>query len=182
LFLPLAYVGGFVVVMKYRISSLEAALKKYRSAYCVVGCALFFFLHFLENSPQVLPISASTTIANQHINLEVARTLHQKEKGLMYRTSLAADRGMLFVYEPPQIVGFWMRNMKIPLDMVFLRDGRVKLLKENVLPCSTNSCPIYETDIAIDQVVELRAGRAAQLGLKVGDRVNIKFFNGATHE
>jgi uncharacterized membrane protein (UPF0127 family) len=168
--------------MKYRISSLEAALKKYRSAYCVVGCALFFFLHFLENSPQALPISALSTIANQQINLEVARTPHQKEKGLMYRTSLAADRGMVFVYEPPQPVSFWMRNMKIPLDMVFLRNGQVKLLKVNVPPCSTNSCPIYETDIAIDQVVELRAGRAAQLGLKIGDRVNIKFFNGATHE
>jgi hypothetical protein len=168
--------------MKYQISSLEAALKKYRSAYCVLGCALFFFLHFLENSPQALPISAATTIANQQIALEVARTPHQKEKGLMYRTSLAGNRGMVFVYEPPKPVSFWMRNMKIPLDMVFLRDGQVKLLKVNVPPCSTNSCPIYETDIAIDQVVELRAGRAAQLGLKIGDRVNIKFFNGATHE
>ncbi len=99
----------------------------------------------------------------------------------MYRTSLAADRGMLFVYEPPQTVSFWMRNTKIPLDMVFLRDGQVKLLKVNVPPCSTNSsCPIYETHTAIDQVIELQAGRAAQLGLKIGDRVSIKFFEGGT--
>jgi uncharacterized membrane protein (UPF0127 family) len=136
---------------------------------------------FVHPSPQKLPISASVNIANQRIMFEVARKPHQLSKGLMYRTSLAADRGMLFVYEPPQPVSFWMRNMKIPLDMVFLRDGRVKLLKVNVPPCPVNSsCPIYETDTAIDQVIELRAGRAAQLGLKVGDRVNVKFFDGVT--
>jgi len=167
--------------MEYRIGSLEirSAIKKYGSAYLFVGCVLFVL--FTDPQPQALPISASANIVNQQINLEVARTPHQREKGLMYRTSLAADRGMLFIYEPPQPVSFWMRNMKIPLDMVFLRDGRVKLLKVNVPPCPVNSsCPIYETDTAIDQVIELRAGRAAQLGLKVGDRVNIKFFDGVT--
>jgi uncharacterized membrane protein (UPF0127 family) len=133
---------------------------------------------FLYPAPQKLPISASAKIANQRINLEVARTPHQIEKGLMYRTSLAADRGMLFVYEPPQPVSFWMRNTKIPLDMVFLRDGQVKALKTNVPPCTTNPCPTYGpgSKVVIDQVIELRGRRSAELGLKVGDRVNIKFF------
>jgi len=173
-FLPLALRWGlfFPNMKKSQINLLLVGLSG-----VLAGVSLF-----VHPGPQKFPISASANIANQRIMLEVARKLHQKEKGLMYRTSLAADRGMVFVYEPPKPVSFWMRNMKIPLDMVFLRDGQVKLLKVNVPPCSTNSCPIYETDIAIDQVVELRAGRAAQLGLKIGDRVNIKFFNGATHE
>jgi uncharacterized membrane protein (UPF0127 family) len=160
------------------------AIDRYRNFLLVgLSATLAISCLFVKPAPQKLPISAAVTISNQPINFEVARSPRQKEKGLMYRTSLAADRGMLFVYEPPQPVSFWMRNMKIPLDMVFLRDGQVKLLKVNVPPCPVNSsCPIYETDIAIDQVVELRAGRAAQLGLKIGDRVNIKFFNGATHE
>jgi uncharacterized membrane protein (UPF0127 family) len=154
-------------------------MKKYQINLPLVGLSsvLAAVSLFVHPGPQKLPISASANIANQQINLEVARTPRQREKGLMYRTSLAANRGMLFVYEPPQPVSFWMRNTKIPLDMVFLRDGRVKLLKVNVPPCRVNSsCPIYETDTAIDQVVELRAGRAAELGLKIGDRVNIKFF------
>jgi hypothetical protein len=73
-----------------------------------------------------------------------------------------------------------MKNTKIPLDMVFLRDGQVRMLKANVPPCTTNPCPTYGpgSEVPIDQVIELRAGRAAQLGLKTGDRVNIKFFDG----
>jgi len=102
----------------------------------------------------------------------------------MYRTSLAADQGMLFVYEPPQPVSFWMKNTKIPLDMVFLRDGQVKMLKANVPPCTTNPCPTYGpgSEVAIDQVIELQAGRAAQLRLKIGDRMNIKFFKEVNRE
>jgi len=172
-------------VVKYRIGSLEireirSAIKKYGSAYLLVGCV--FFLLLTDPQPQALPISASANIANQRINLQVARTPLQLEKGLMYRTSLAADQGMLFIYNPPQPVSFWMKNTKIPLDMVFLRDGQVNMLKTNVPPCTTNPCPTYGpgSKVVIDQVIELRAGRAAQLGLKVGDRVSIKFFEGGT--
>jgi hypothetical protein len=158
-------------------------IDRYRN-FLLVGLSVTLAISslFVKPVPQKLPVSAAVAISNQLINLEVARSRRQKEKGLMYRTSLAADRGMLFVYEPPQTVSFWMRNMEIPLDMVFVRNGQVKLLKVNVPPCPVNSCPIYETDIAIDQVVELRAGRAAELGLKVGDRINIKFFDGVTRE
>ncbi len=134
------------------------------------------------NSGQMLPISALTEIGGQRIMLEVAQTPQQQQMGLMYRTSLAADRGMLFPFEPPQPVSFWMKNTKIPLDMVFLRDGQVKAIKVNVPPCTTNPCPTYgpESQTLIDQVIELRAGRAAELGLKVGDRVSIKFLDGNT--
>lgn len=134
------------------------------------------------NSGQMLPISALAEIGRQQIMLEVARTPQQQQMGLMYRTSLAANRGMLFPFAPPQPVSFWMKNTKIPLDMVFLRDGQVKALKVNVPPCTTNPCPTYgpESEILIDQVIELRAGRAAELALKVGDRVSIKFLNANT--
>jgi hypothetical protein len=160
---------------KYQINSPRLAVSCLLTA-AIVSPFLFY------PTPQKLPISASASVANQRINLEVARTPYQLSKGLMHRTFLPADQGMLFVYEPPQPVSFWMKNTKISLDMVFLRDGRVKMLKANVPPCTTNPCPTYGpgSEVAIDQVVELRAGRAAQLGLKTGDRVNIKFFDGVT--
>lgn len=128
---------------------------------------------------QMLPISAQAAIRGQRILLEVARTRQQQQMGLMYRTSLADNRGMLFPFDPPQPVSFWMKNTKIPLDMIFLRNGQVKAISANVPPCKADPCPSYgpENTIIIDQVMELRAGRAAELGLKVGDRINIKFLD-----
>lgn len=134
------------------------------------------------NAGQMLPISARAEIKGQPIKLEVARTPQQQAMGLMYRTSLADDRGMLFPFEPPQPVSFWMMNTLIPLDMIFLRNGEVKAIAENVPPCTATPCPNYgpPRSTVIDQVIELRGGRAAELGLKVGDRVSIKFLNGNT--
>jgi hypothetical protein len=88
---------------------------------------------------------------------------------------------MLFPFDPPRPASFWMKNTLIPLDMIFLRNGEVKAIEADVPPCTTTPCPSYGPDqIEIDQVIELRAGRAAELGLKVGDRVNIKFLGGNT--
>ncbi|HEY9601719.1 MAG TPA: DUF192 domain-containing protein [Allocoleopsis sp.] len=130
-----------------------------------------------KNSGQMLPISAQAEMAGQRIMLEVAQTPQQQAMGLMYRTSLADDRGMLFPFNPPQPVRFWMKNTLIPLDMVFLYNGVVKAIATNVPPCTTEPCPTYGTGVLIDQVIELRGGRAAEIGLKVGDRVNIKALN-----
>lgn len=129
---------------------------------------------------QMLPISAQAQIAGKQISLEVARTPEQQAMGLMYRTSLADDRGMLFSFNPPQPVGFWMKNTKIALDMIFLRNGEVKAIEANVPPCTATPCPTYGPREIIDQVIELRGGRAAELGLKVGDRISIKFLDGNT--
>jgi len=96
---------------------------------------------------------------------------------LMYRTSLADDRGMLFPFEPPQPVKFWMENTLIPLDMVFLQDGVVKAIAPSVPPCTTAPCSTYGPGTPVNQVIELRGGRAAELGLKVGERVKIKFLD-----
>jgi uncharacterized membrane protein (UPF0127 family) len=134
------------------------------------------------NSGQMLPISAQAQMAGQRIMLEVARTPQQQAMGLMYRTSLAPDRGMLFSFDPPQPVSFWMKNTIIPLDMVFIRDGEVKAIAANVPPCTTTPCPSYgpQVEVLIDQVIEIRGGRAAELGLKVGDPVIVKFVDGST--
>ncbi|NEQ86781.1 MAG: DUF192 domain-containing protein [Moorea sp. SIO2I5] len=130
---------------------------------------------------QMLPISAEAEIAGERIGLEVAQTPKQKAIGLMYRLSLAPDRGMLFGFDPPQRVNFWMKNVKIYLDMVFLRNGEVKAIAESVPPCQTDECPTYGPGMAIiDQVIELRGGRAAELSLKVGDQVTVKFLDRST--
>ncbi|NEO99448.1 MAG: DUF192 domain-containing protein [Symploca sp. SIO2E9] len=134
------------------------------------------------NLGQVLPISAQTQINGQLICLEVAQTPQQKQLGLMYRTDLAPDRGMLFIFEPPRPVAFWMRNVNISLDMVFIRDEQVQAIAANVPPCTTPQCPTYGPPMAIDQVIELAGGRAAELGLVVGDQVSVSFLDAKTNQ
>jgi len=133
-------------------------------------------------SGQVLPVSARARIADRPIELEVAKTVEQQAMGLMYRTSLPDDRGMLFEFKPARQVNFWMKNCQISLDMIFLRDGVVEAIEASAPPCTADPCPTYGPDTAVDRVIELRGGRAAELGVKVGDRIEIEFFNENLHQ
>ncbi|MGL4881593.1 MAG: DUF192 domain-containing protein, partial [Waterburya sp.] len=107
----------------------------------------------------------------------------QQATGLMFRESLADDRGMLFPFENERIARFWMKNVSISLDMIFLNGNSIVGIAADVPPCQADPCPVYgpETSanqvILVDQVIELRGGRAAELGLKTGDKINIKLLN-----
>lgn len=124
---------------------------------------------------QSLPITAQALIGNRVIDLEVARTLPEQSKGLMYRTELPPNRGMLFPFSPPQPVSFWMKNCLIALDMIFLRQGQVIGITANAPPCQENPCPVYPSPGPVDAVLEIAAGQGAILGLQVGDRIVIKY-------
>ena len=128
-----------------------------------------------SNLGQVLPVTATVVLGGETINLEVAETPRQQALGLMYRTSLADDRGMLFPFDPPRPVRFWMKNCFISLDMLFIRDGAIRAIISDVPPCTAEPCPTYGPDVPVDTVIELRAGRAAELGLEAGDRLEIRF-------
>jgi uncharacterized protein len=128
----------------------------------------------ITNKGQMLPISGYAVLPNgTKLELEVARTPQQQAMGLMYRPPLPDNRGMLFKFSSPQPVNFWMKNVPVPLDMLFLHKGIVKYIAASVPPCVDEPCPTYGPNTLIDQVIELRAGRAAELGLKVGN--SIKF-------
>ena len=90
---------------------------------------------------------------------------------MMFRRSLAPQRGMLFPYSPPQTVGFWMRNTFIPLDMIFIReDGTIARIATGI-PHSLDTVSSYEPIVAI---LEIAGGRAAELGIREGDRVSYR--------
>ncbi len=120
---------------------------------------------------QLLPVSVNAIIGAGAIGLEVAKTPEEQAIGLMFRTELPDDRGMLFAIAPARNVRFWMRNVQIELDMIFLREGIVQAIIPNVPPCLGDTCPNYGPDVPVDGVIELKGGRAAQLGLKIGDRI-----------
>lgn len=129
-----------------------------------------------ESLGQKLPISAKAILPNgTTIQLEVAKTPQQQEMGLMYRPALPDNRGMLFRFSSPQSIRFWMKNVPVALDMVFLQNGVVKYIQASAPGCASEPCPTYGANTPIDKVIELRSGRAAELKLKVGDIVKIQF-------
>lgn len=102
--------------------------------------------------------------------VELAATPQEKALGLMYRRSLPANAGMLFLYDRPQPLTMWMRNTLISLDMVFIgADMRVHRIETHTEPFSTD---IISSDGEVKAVLELNAGTAAAIGLKVGDEVD----------
>ncbi|MEB3213753.1 MAG: DUF192 domain-containing protein [Leptolyngbyaceae bacterium] len=129
---------------------------------------------FTISEGQMLPITAEATIREHVIQLEVAQTPRQQAVGLMFREDLPDNRGMLFPFNPPRPVQFWMRNVQFPLDMIFLYNGEIKAIAPSVPPCTTPSCPTYGPDGDVEYVLELKGGRAEALGLSVGDRVDIR--------
>lgn len=108
------------------------------------------------------------------INTEITETQEEKALGLMFRTSLADDAGMLFFYDTPQEVTMWMRNTYIPLDMVFIRaDGIVHRIEAWTQPFSES---IISSGASVVACLELAGGSAERLGLKPGDRVEHGLF------
>jgi uncharacterized membrane protein (UPF0127 family) len=102
--------------------------------------------------------------------VEVARSIEQQQTGMMNRNSLAPDRGMLFPYDPPQPVSFWMKNTLIPLDLLFIAPGgKILRIEENAVPYSLDQIP---SGGPIEAVLELAGGRSAELKLKAGDQVD----------
>jgi uncharacterized protein len=101
--------------------------------------------------------------------VEVARTNEEQARGLMFRTAMGADEGMLFPMQPPRLAAFWMRNTVIPLDIVYIGpDRRVLNIVAMAVPYDERPLP---SEGPVSAVLELNGGRAAQLGIRPGDRV-----------
>ena len=115
-----------------------------------------------------VPLTITKATGAHHFIVDVARSEHQQELGLMFVKSLAPNHGMIFPYDPPQEVAFWMKNTLIPLDIVFIRP-------DHTIARITNAKALDETPLPsgepISAVLEIAGGRAAQLGIKPGDQV-----------
>jgi len=120
------------------------------------------------------PLEIVTSGGVRHFTVEIADTDQSREIGLMFRKSMAANRGMLFDFGAPQSVTFWMKNTLIPLDMVFIgKDGHVVSVTRKAIPMSEALIP---SGGAIVGVLELRGGRADEIGVKPGDEVRERIF------
>lgn len=94
--------------------------------------------------------------------------------GLQLRDRLPPLRGMWFPFTPAQTLRFWMHRTPEPLDMLFVREGRVIAIEAGAVPCPRLPCRSYSPDQPADGVVELAAGEAARLGITVGQPAVIR--------
>jgi len=124
--------------------------------------------HAVSGLP-VIPLRVTTAKGQLRFRVEVARTDAEQERGLMFRTAMGADEGMIFPMTPPRNAAFWMKNTVLPLDIIFIgRDRRILNIAANAVPYDLR--PLPSAGLA-SGVLELNAGRAAALGIGPGDLV-----------
>ncbi|MCI0529898.1 MAG: DUF192 domain-containing protein [Nitrospira sp.] len=103
------------------------------------------------------------------ITAEVADTIPKRMLGLMFREHLSPAHGMLFIFENADYHGIWMKNCRIPLDILWLnQDRRIIHMEEGVPPCKDNPCPTYQPLQKALYVLELNAGLIAKEKMKLG--------------
>ena len=122
-----------------------------------------------ESGLEVVPLMIASANGRHTFRVEVARSGEEQARGLMFRTAMGANEGMIFPMEPARQASFWMKNTVIALDLVFIgSDRRIESIAASAVPYSLS--PISSKG-NVSAVLELNGGRAAQLGLAPGDRV-----------
>jgi len=111
-------------------------------------------------------------IAGEVFHLEVAETSDAFTQGLMRRKHLKSHHGMLFPFKTPQKTYFWMKNCLLPLDILFIKQGKVVNIAEHAQPCLQDPCQVFASSGMVDTVIELNAGISHTLHLKPGSHIN----------
>lgn len=123
-----------------------------------------------------VPLVAETASGEKSFTIEVADDASERAKGLMFRQTMADDRGMLFIFEQTQPVGFWMKNTPMPLDLLFIgQDGRIR----DILPGKPFSEDVISPKEPVRFVLEFKAGTSERAGIKVGDMLRHPAINEA---
>lgn len=126
-----------------------------------------------DSRAQFLPVDAEplvvqTATGDRNFTIEIADDPSERERGLMFRTDMADDHGMLFIFEDQREVGFWMENTPMPLDIIFIaQDGSIKAIKKG----EPFSRAVISPGEPVRFVLELKDGIAEANGIAVGDKV-----------
>ena len=133
-------------------------------------CLYFLFFRYRPGS------NIEISIKNQPFNIEVAKTIAQKSKGLSQRPSLCSDCGMIFIFDSEGTQPFWMKDTLIPLDMIWInKSGQVVSIQIAVPEPNTplTKLKIYQNQQPALYVIELNAGETQKINLQLGDIINI---------
>ncbi len=142
----------------------------------MINTLITFITLFMILFSQNLPLKKFVQIFlpnGTSITAELATTDEKRQLGLMFREKINYDQGMLFVFEEEGIHSFWMKNMKIPLDFLWLdKNKRIIHIEEGVPPCKRDPCPSYTPRYPAMYVLELKAGSVNENGLELYDKLD----------
>lgn len=142
--------------------------------YALFALLAVVFLLLLVFSKEKLTQIKEVCFQNHCFTVEVASTLAQQQRGLMFRQNLEKNNGMLFIFEKEADYPFWMKNTFIPLDMIWMNQHQeIVFIKENALPCGDN-CPLIEPHQKATYVLEINARAAKNAGFALGDTITFK--------
>jgi len=145
------------------------------AAVCLLLSAVVACSHPHQATLADLSLRDITLPGGQVIHAELATTPAEMQRGLMFRTSLAPDRGMLFVFQQEDKTPFWMFQTLIPLDIIWMdSQRRIVEISADTPPCRTgeSQCPSYGGHQTAQFVLELNGGAAAKYHLKIGDELS----------
>ncbi len=137
------------------------------------------FVFTQKNPPKGFNLFVKTPTAkinNQTFKIEVAKTNETRQVGLSGKDSIPQDFGMLFPFETQNYYSFWMKNMKFPIDIIFIRGNKIVTIFQSVKPPEKEvmSLPLYQPTEPSDAVLEINAGLSEKYGFKPGDTVKIE--------
>jgi len=133
---------------------------------------IFAFLVFIFSSAFAENETRQVCINNACVNAKIADNDSDRQRGLMFRESLPEDQGMLFVFQSEDKYGFWMKNMLIPLDIIWISKGkRVVDISQDAKPCD-GPCNDLIPKEKIKYVLEVNSGFANKHKIKIGDKIN----------
>ena len=135
----------------------------------VFSCGAAYFFFGRHSSSEAGP---TATIGDVSFSLEVADTDAKRERGLGYRETLCERCGMLFLFDRPDRYGFWMKGMRFPLDILWIREGAVVFLERNLDP--NDQTRVFVPSAEADRVLELNAGMADRFGIREGSFISFQ--------
>ena len=135
----------------------------------------FSFIALMIIATGCMSAEPQVVLNGQRYTVELALEPKDQALGLMFRDELPADRGMLFIFPDQRMRSFWMKNTRIPLDILYFDDQlRLVSVAENARPCRTPVCSGYPSAGPARYVLELNAGEAARLGVQPGDELELR--------
>jgi uncharacterized membrane protein (UPF0127 family) len=136
----------------------------------------FMFIFLFSISPSYADTTAPQVChQGDCVALEVVSKDADLERGLMYRKSLDANKGMFFVFNKDDIYQFWMKNMQFNLDILWISlDGHIVFIGQDIPACVKDPCPVYSPDKRARYVLEINSGYTASHHWKLGDKLDLK--------
>lgn len=120
--------------------------------------------------------TTKVSVNNKTFNVAIARTDEERQIGLSKKNKLDENSGMLFVFDNPDFYSFWMKEMKFPIDIIYINGNKVIMVIENVKPPSSSNSDLtlYQSDEKSDKVLELNAGASQKYNIKKGTIVKVE--------